>query len=280
MLRKLLHRPVVKADALEARPLSGAAWVALLIAALVVAAFLIWPASLMDKLFFASSPVCPQRPLHSVFIAGQQMPMEARMVGMFSGALLTLLYAAARRRLSAAAFPNGWQLGLWLALIGSMAFDGTQALLWDLGILRLYEPNLFLRLGTGLASGVAIAMLLVPLVNQSLWRTPRREVALFDGWRDVAGVLVVQAAFFALTLADIPVLLVPLSLFNTIGVTVIFTAIFAVTVVMIVRRLNRYTSWRDAAVVWLAGFDLAALFLFALAAARLAVFGPGPLVPG
>ena len=60
------------------------------------------------------------------------------------------------------AMPRGWRLGLCVALFGVMALDGTQALLYDMGILRLYTPNLYLRLGTRLASGVGIAMVLVP----------------------------------------------------------------------------------------------------------------------
>src|SRR5690242_8144755 len=56
---------------------------------LMLAVFL--PGSFLEKLAWLDSGVCPQRPAHSYFFDGQQMPLEARMVGIFAGFLLTFL---------------------------------------------------------------------------------------------------------------------------------------------------------------------------------------------
>ena len=101
------------------------ALIALLIAVNILVLFTLWPAPWLQKAFLIAAPFCPQRPAHSIFIDGQQMPIEARMFGMFGGALLALLYFAARGQLRSAMMPSGWRLILCIALFGVMAFDGT-----------------------------------------------------------------------------------------------------------------------------------------------------------
>ena len=233
--------------------------------------------TLMDLFFLIASPFCPQRPAHSIFLGGQQMPIEARMFGMFGGALLALLYFAVRGQLGAASMPRGWRFGLCTALFGVMALDGMQALLYDMGVLRLYTPNLYLRLGTGLASGIGIAMVLVPLTNQTLWQHPRTDQQLFSGWKDVAGVVLAQAALFALTLSNWLPLLLPLSLFNSLAILVVISTLSSLVLVLITRHVARFTTWRSVVGYFSGGFVLSALFITTLALARLALFGSGPL---
>lgn len=231
----------------------------------------------MDLFFLIASAFCPQRPTHSILIGGQQMPIEARMFGMFGGALLALVYFAVRGQLGAAAMPRGWRLGLCAALFGVMVLDGTQALLYDMGLLRLYTPNLHLRLGTGLASGVGIAMVLVPLTNQALWQHPRADQELFSGWKDVGGMILAQAALFVVTFSNWSPLLLPLSILNSAGILMITSMLTTLILVLLMRRMARFTTWRSTVGYFSSGFVLAALLIITLALARLALFGPGPL---
>jgi uncharacterized membrane protein len=259
------------------RMISTPALIVLLITANIALLFVLWPIPWMQKFYLVASPFCPQRAAHSLFIGGQQMPIEARMFGMFSGALLALIYFAARRQIGAASMPRGWRLGLCVALFGVMAFDGTQALLYDVGLLRLYTPNLYLRLGTGLASGVGIAMVLTPLTNQALWKRPRADQQVFTGWKDVACLAMVQTGLFVFTLAGLPSTLLLLSLMNTIAILTLMTALMTLILVMITRRVGRFSTWREAVAHFSGGFLSAMLFIAALAVARLVMFGRGPL---
>lgn len=61
---------------------------------LAVMAFLLAPWSLYDKLWGIAYGICPQRPGHSLFFGGVQMPIEAREGGMYAGFLLGLVYLA------------------------------------------------------------------------------------------------------------------------------------------------------------------------------------------
>ena len=266
-------KPIRKAE----QPISIGALIAVLLAANILVLFALWPLPWLQKFFLLASPFCPQRPAHSVFIGGRQMPIEARMFGMFGGALLALVYFAVRGQLGAAAMPRGWRLGLCVALFGLMAFDGTQALLYDMGVLHLYTPNLYLRLGTGLASGVGIAMVLVPLINQALWQQPRTEQPVFTGWKDVAGLAVVQGLLFGLTLTGWGPALLPLSLFNSLGITVMMTALMTLVLALITRHAGHFTHARATIGYVASGFILSTLCITLLSMARLALLGPGPL---
>ena len=71
----------------------GGPW-RLLLPALVLAvlvAFLVAPAPLPRKLLLAMGGVCGLRPTHSYFVGGVQLPLEARMTGIYGGFLLTFV---------------------------------------------------------------------------------------------------------------------------------------------------------------------------------------------
>ncbi|HEY3291964.1 MAG TPA: DUF2085 domain-containing protein [Anaerolineae bacterium] len=266
-----------KLSAKAESPISVSALIALLIAANMLVLFALLPLPWMQRFFLIAAPFCPQRPAHSIFIGGQQMPIEARMFGMFSGALLALLYFAARGQLQSAMMPRGWRLALCIALFGVMAFDGTQALLFDTGLLRLYTPNLYLRLSTGLASGVGIAMVLVPLTNQALWQQPLVDRPMFTGWKDAAALAIAQAFLFALTFSNWAPALLPLSMFNSVGIIVVLTALMTMVIALIMRRSGQFTAWHATVGYFATGFILAVVFIAVLTTTRLALFGAGPL---
>ena len=48
--------------------------------------------NLMSVLWAIAFGICPQRPSQSLFLGGQQMPIEARMAGMFGGFLIGAAY--------------------------------------------------------------------------------------------------------------------------------------------------------------------------------------------
>jgi uncharacterized membrane protein len=104
-------------------PKSAYAWGIVLLALLV--GFILAPWPLLDKLWAVGYGICPRRVSHSYFLAGRQLPVEAREAGMFAGFLLTILVFAALGRFRARELPT-WPLLVVLLLFGfSMAFDGV-----------------------------------------------------------------------------------------------------------------------------------------------------------
>src|SRR5215472_14086329 len=85
----------------------------------------------MDTLRALLYGVSSQRPSHSVFLGGQQLPLEARMGGIFLGFLCAVALVAVLGRLRASQSPGGWlALACW-SLVALTGLDGLNAFLSD-----------------------------------------------------------------------------------------------------------------------------------------------------
>ena len=113
---RLAGQPPVKAQA--------GRWLGLGFLLALALGFVLAPGPLMDKLWAVGYGICPQRVSHSYFLAGWQLPVEARMMGMFAGFLLSVLVFAALGRFRASRFPT-WPIVLVLGIgAAGMALDG------------------------------------------------------------------------------------------------------------------------------------------------------------
>ncbi len=145
---------------------------------------------LQTALHWLGFGLCHQLPERSFFGGGVQAPVCARDTGIYIGfcvaiVLISILHRPKRPR----GFPSplGWvAFGL---MIGSMAIDGGTQLI------GLRSSANDLRLITGLLSGFAIAMLLAPMLNDSVWRTSHNQRVLDPPWRLGVFVLVVPVVY-------------------------------------------------------------------------------------
>src|SRR5215475_8928614 len=95
----------------------------------------------MDTLRALLYGVSAQRPSHSVFVGDQQLPLEARMGGIFLGFLCALILIAVLGRLRASQPPAGlYGLACW-GLIALTGFDGLNAFLFNGTLPHLYSPG-------------------------------------------------------------------------------------------------------------------------------------------
>lgn len=166
--------------------------------------------------------ICPQRPSHSYTLGGIQLPLEARMMGMFGGFLVgaLILGTVSRKRM------HRWpRLPVALALVvgvGIMAFDGFNAFFFDLRWPHAYIPDLRVRLLTGLLTGMAMAFFLVPGLAQV--GRPAEENSAAPGWRDLGWVAAGSALFGFLVASGWQILLAPASLIGAGGVVLALLA--------------------------------------------------------
>lgn len=238
----------------------------------LLASFLLAPRPLLDKLWAVGYGICPQRVSHSYFLAGKQLPVEARMMGMFAGFLLTALVFAGLGRFRARQLPT-WPVLLILGLFAaSMALDGINATLYDLGFPHLYVPTNPARLITGLLMGAAMAGLLWPIFNMTVWRQAPAVPVLERPWQ-VALVPLVLGLFAAVILLEVDWLLYPVALLTTAGEVVLLTTLGTVVATVILRRDGQATSALDLLPQVVAGLGLAALGLGVMSAMRYAVLG-------
>lgn len=267
----------------------------------LVIVFALLPFPLLDKLHGICFGICPQRPTHSYFLGGTtwpgetflrehlpsfaaldpatpaQLPICARDSGMYLGFITVWGYLIALGRGRAKGLPP-WQITLTLILfVGVMGLDGVNALLNDLhqnvpAIPYLYEPQLQLRLGTGLLTGVAFAGILTPVVNMTLWRQddPRPSIAT---WRQLAGAVGVVAIVFAINESRLGLFLYPVALTIGASVLTLIGLINMVFVLTLVRRENLALTVRDALNPFAVGVCLALVELGFLSLMRYAVLG-------
>ncbi|NIO70981.1 MAG: DUF2085 domain-containing protein [Anaerolineae bacterium] len=251
-------------------------WLCLGFLALVLLAFALAPWPLMSKLRAVGFGICAQRPSHSYFLGGMQLPIEARMVGIFGGYLAALVYFLALRRGRASKFAPVPLLVLCVLFIAAMGFDGLNNLFHDLGLPYLYAPYNPARLITGLLTGLTIATLLLPVFNLTVWAEGQARPVL-GGWGELAGALAVEAVVFGVVVSGQGWLLYPVALWSMAGAVALLSMLNAVIALIVARRegrgraLDDLLPWICAAVV-LTVVELGGLGLF-----RYALVGTAPL---
>jgi uncharacterized membrane protein len=240
---------------------------------LVLIGFLAMPTPLPAKLLLAMSGICALRPSHSYYAGATQLPLEARMLGIFAGALLTFLALLAFRRVGAKHLGSRVTIGLLTLAFATMVFDGVNSTLENLGQPHLYAPSNGLRLATGLLAGLVVGVLLTWLLGTiAAPRTNTARRAVIDrSWEPVV-LLVVLALFYWAVVQEHPLGYYPLALLGVVGVV----AVLAATVLLFILSRRGFAG-RTRPRQLLAPGALALLVAFAFiasaAALRLSVHG-------
>ena len=150
------------------------------IAAILV--FAVWfsftPPGLLGKADAVGYAICHRIGERSFHIGDRQLPLCARCTGEFYSAAISLIFFAPFSK-KQSGMP-GWKLGAPLLLFFiAFGVDGSNSFLYLLkqtsgGVLdkipNLYIPNNTLRLFTGSGMGIALASILYPAFNQSVWK--------------------------------------------------------------------------------------------------------------
>ncbi len=228
--------------------------------ALILSLFLT-PSGLLRKVDYISAAVCHRIASHSFFIHGRQLPLCQRCTGTFPAALTGLIFQwAILRRRRAQRFPP-WGvfafMGLSVAAWGLDGFNSYSTLLTNqaAGLLG-YAPQPWLRLLTGALVGMSMSIVLVPALNQVMWRDTEATRVIRNG-RDFSLLVLLELAQAVLIYARLDWLLYPVSLYSGIAILVMFTCLGAMLFVMALGYDNICTGWRDAWVPILWGFIFA-----------------------
>jgi uncharacterized membrane protein len=208
--------------------------------------------------------VCHQLPEHSLFVAGHQYPLCARCTGIYLGFLTGLAGLAIQGRLDASRLPNSGVTALLFLAMGAMMADVLNSMLATSPEARLlYSTTNLIRLSTGLAAGTALSLMLVPMLNEALWRKPS-QLRSADAPSDLLGYGVVAAMVGLVAYSQEELLYYPLALASGLGVVAALSAAGAILGAALVRRERQAESLREASGPLLAGVALAALSMAAL----------------
>ncbi len=236
------------------------------------------PPGLMGKLDGIGYAVCHRIEERSFHVEGRQMPLCARCSGTFSGAFLALIaqLGLARRR---AGFPPRPVL-IFLGILATLwAFDGTNSYLYllkqinprPLALPTVYIPNNTLRLFTGSGMGLAMALIIYPVLNQTLWRQVNAQATL-----SMRSFLILLASLYLLDLlilTEHPLVLYPLAFISALGALLLLTIVFAMLWIMIMREENSFERIHQLGMPALAGLTLALILIGGIDLLRLRLTG-------
>lgn len=263
-----------------------ASWVVPIAAiAAVIAWFIISPEGALGKLDAIGYAVCHRIDARSFHIDDRQLPLCARCTGEFYAAGLALLFQAivSGRR---SKLPSRGVMAVLFAFFVAFGVDGSNSYLYLLKqtsggleqIPNLYIPNQTLRLFTGSGMGIALAAMLYPVINQSLWRVQDDRPAL--EWKQlgilVAGIIVINL----LILTDSPFILYPIAYISALGTLSLLVIVFGLLWTIIMKQDNTFDHPRQLWLAFAAGLTLALLLVLSIDLVRLQFTGTWSGFPG
>jgi uncharacterized membrane protein len=214
------------------------------------------PSGLLGKADAIGYAVCHRIDLRSFHMGDRQVPLCARCSGMYLGAMMGLIYQGfiGRRRTG---IPN-WKIIVPVSIfVLSFIVDGLNSFLsFFPGAPGLYEPNNTFRLLTGTGMGLAIAVVLYPAFNATVWRMIDPRPALYNLSSFVILVMLVLSLNLLILLNN-PLILYPLSIISAAGVVVLLTMVYTMILLMVFKAENRYNQFSQTVYALLGGLTVA-----------------------
>jgi uncharacterized membrane protein len=246
----------------------------------VLAGFLfITPPGLLGKADGIGYAICHRIDERSFHLFGRQLPLCARCTGEFNAAAVTLIFLGfvSRKRSKMPLKGILVVLGLFFVAFG---VDGSNSYLYLLKqtyddflpqIPNIYIPNNTLRLLTGSGMGIAMASVLYPVVNQTLWQEADDRPALT--WKEFGGLLGIILLMDLGILSEHPVVLFPIAFLSVLGVLALLSMVFSIVWVIIMRQENTFEKLKQLWMPAIAGLTLTFLMISLIDLLRLKLTG-------
>jgi uncharacterized membrane protein len=241
-------------------------WLVPAAAILAIAAwFYIAPEGALGKLDAIGYAVCHRIDARSFHIGERQLPLCARCTGEFYSAGIAFIFMGFLSGKRSKLPSRGIMIALFLFFL-AFGIDGSNSYLYLMKqtakgaldqIPNLYIPNNILRIFTGSGMGIALAAILYPIVNQTLWRRLDDRPAL--EWKSFGALVAI------IIISDVLSLLV---------------IVFGILWIMIMRTDNAYDHPRQLWLPIVAGLTLALLLIVSIDLFRLKLTGTWGGFPG
>ena len=228
------------------------------------------PPGLMGKLDTIGYAVCHRLSSHSLFVDGIQLPLCARCTGEFNAAAIALIFQGFISR-KKSKLPNRGIIAALILFFLAFAIDGSNSYLALLkqsyGTPFMKIPNLYItnnvtRVFTGSGMGIAMASILYPMYNQTIWRVPEDKPAL--EWLQF-GLLVGIVFLFDLgALSNLDPALYFIAILSTLGVLALLTMVFSIVWVMIMKQDNAFDHLGQLWLPAVAGLTLAFILIIGI----------------
>ncbi len=244
------------------------------------------PEGALGKLDAIGYAVCHRIDARSFQIGDRQLPLCARCTGEFYTAGIALLFQAfisgKRSKL-----PSRGIIAVLILFFLAFGLDGSNSYLYLLKqtsggaldqIPNLYVPNNTLRLFTGSGMGIALAAVLFPVVNQSLWREADDRPAL--EWKNFGILIALVIVVNLLILTDSPIVLYPIAYISALGTLSLLVLVFTILWIIIMRQDNTFDHPRQLWLPLASGLTLALLLVLSIDLLRFQFTGTWSGFPG
>lgn len=229
---------------------------------------------------YVGAALCHRITSRTFTINGRQLPLCARCTGMYLGVAISFAVLFLARRERRTDLPPLPILLVLIGFIGAMGIDGLNSYTHFFpNFPHVYEPQNWLRLVTGMGTGLAMGLLVFPALMQTLWRDGNGRSIIENG-RELLGLLLLAGTAVLFVLSNQPTILYVMALVSAAGVLMIVTALNAVLLLMIIRRDGRATRWQETAVPLLVSFTLAVVELGVITLLRFNLTGTITGFPG
>jgi len=236
-----------------------------------ILAFAVWfyitPPGLLGKADAIGYAICHRIDERSFHIGNRQLPLCARCTGEFYAAGISFLFFAIFSP-KKSGMP-GRKLGIPLLLFFlAFGIDGSNSYLYLLkqmsdsafdSIPNLYIPNNILRLFTGSGMGIALASIVYPAFNQTVWREPDPRRAL--DWKKLGILISMILIIDLLILTENPIVLYPIALISVFSVFTLLVIVFSMSWLLMMRQDNAFDSLRQMWMPLVAGTTLTFLMI-------------------
>jgi uncharacterized membrane protein len=229
---------------------------------------------------FAAAAVCHRISERSFSINGRAMPLCARCSGIYLGILATFVVLGLAGRSRWADFPTMPILVFLVGLIGIMGVDGINSYTHFFNDFpHVYTPRNWLRVVTGMGTGLAIGNFMFPAIAQTLWKEPEWRPTI-NSFKEMGLLILLGGVLVLLILSNQPTLLYVLALASVAGILMIFTAINTMLLLILFRREGQYTRWREATLPLVMGLIMTIAELGLISGVRYAALGTISGLPG
>ncbi|KAA3662841.1 MAG: DUF2085 domain-containing protein, partial [Chloroflexi bacterium] len=180
--------------------------------------------------------LCHRITERSFTIVGRQFPLCARCTGMYLGVMLTFVMMGLAGRLRWGDLPPLKILLVLIGFIAIMGVDGVNSYTHFFpDFPHVYTPRNWLRLLTGMGTGLAMGLAIIPMLAQTLWRLDVYRPVL-SSFRELLVVVAVAGTAVLLLLSNQPTINYVLAIVSTAGVITIVTAINTLLLLTIFRK--------------------------------------------
>jgi len=226
------------------------------------------PGGLLEWLNSVGQAVCAQLSEHSFFYGGRQLPLCARCTGTYLGALTTYLLLGLMGRGRTRRLPRLSILVTLCLFIAFWALDGLNSYLTLFtSTPLLYKPSNRLRLASGLLQGLALMVIVRPILAFTLW-AETRDGRVVRSYRELVLLLAAVTVVGIAAQSELPWLFYPLALSSGAGVLLMLSLVNTLILCIVLQREGKATNWQEAALLWLLGLAVALVEVKLINAAR------------